>query len=164
MRGGRVQLKFQLYRYSIDSFLPPFPVPPLSSPPPPPVPPLTHAHVWYIKLPMYLFFIWGLYLVVWGGQIHNSGHYRGGGGLVLDLPPSKLLRTAPMWTTGTLPFRGHEKKTVSILNRRYTYVRLQEARYWNTSDLGHLKTQNFVPGTLTSHYATLHYVAVHVSN
>ncbi len=46
-------------------------------------PPLTHAHVWYIKLPMYLFFYMGLYLVVFrggGGQIQNSVHFGGGVG------------------------------------------------------------------------------------
>jgi hypothetical protein len=49
---------------------------------------------------------------------------------------------------------------VTILNFRYTYVRLQEARYWFTSDFSDLKTQNLCTrySHYGSHYGTLHYV------
>ncbi len=75
---GQVQLKFQQYLYSIDS-------PPLSHPPHP-CPCLVH------KITNAPVFCMGFYLVVLRGQIHNSGHFRGGGG-----GPKNLDFFGPKW-------------------------------------------------------------------
>jgi hypothetical protein len=58
------------------------------------------AHVWYIKLPMYLLFIWGLYLVVLRGDYPELGAFWAWGGGALKCP---LLWIVPRQNHFVLP-------------------------------------------------------------
>ncbi len=63
---------------------------------------ILYVHGWYIKPPMYLLFIWALYLVPWAQMaLQKSLDFRALSPkmpLVMDSPPSKPLRTAPINT------------------------------------------------------------------